>query len=87
MFVGETTPLLPSMFRPVDKPDHPAIKMLKALSPIDSDFKYQRIWWKILTIIKVCAWVCVCKYAYVSVCVCVHECKYACVRACVHACG
>ncbi|XP_065889896.1 mitochondrial sodium/calcium exchanger protein-like [Dysidea avara] len=48
----ENTPLIPPFFRPVEKPDHPAVKMLKALSPIDSDFKYQKIWWKILTIVK-----------------------------------
>jgi len=71
------------MFRPVEKPDHPAIKMLKALSPIDSDFKQQKIWWKILTIVKVCMY-CVC-FACVSMCGCC-ACMCVCVCMCSSVC-
>ena len=60
------------------------MKMLKGLSPIDSNFKHERLWWKIIIIIKVrCVCVCVC-----VVCACVCVCVVcACVCVCsVHMC-
>jgi len=80
IFIAENTPLLPLMFRPVEKPDHPAVIMLKALSPIDSDFKQQRIWWKILTIVKVCVFI-LCVHVWVCMCACM--CEWVCLCVCV----
>ena len=71
---GESTPLLLTRFSDVKKKEHPVMKMLKGLSPIDSSFKHERLWWKILIIIKVL-------YNVASVCVCVCVCVR--VRVCV----
>lgn len=50
---SESTPLLLRRFTNIKKKEHPAMKMLKGLSPIDDNFKHERLWWKIVIIIKV----------------------------------
>ena len=77
---AETTPLLLTRFSGIRRKEHPAVKMLRGLSPIDCDsFKQERPWWKVIIIIKVLCYS-LCMELPLCVCVCVR----ACVRACVY---